>query len=101
MLHPYGRYCNANQFAGEMDMLEALAHVRGTIPLIRIGSQYAAFPWVERPAGISPYTMPTAGSRQIRDGLFGNARLLRPFQKEAVKPTWFEKKLFHLYDCTD
>lgn len=28
VLHPYGRFCNANKFAGEVDTLEALAHVR-------------------------------------------------------------------------
>src|SRR5207248_8154419 len=28
VLHPYGRYCNANRFAGEVDVLEALEHVR-------------------------------------------------------------------------
>src|SRR5207248_1456635 len=28
VLHPYGRYCNANKFAGEVDLFEALAHVR-------------------------------------------------------------------------
>jgi len=28
VLHPYGRYCNANKFAGEIDTLEALEHVK-------------------------------------------------------------------------
>ena len=28
MLHPYGRYCNANKFAGEIDVLEALDSVK-------------------------------------------------------------------------
>src|SRR5438105_4610965 len=28
VLHPYGRYCNANKFAGEIDLFEALEHVR-------------------------------------------------------------------------
>jgi hypothetical protein len=27
VLHLYGRYCNANKFAGEIDLLEALDHV--------------------------------------------------------------------------
>ena len=26
---------------------------------------------------------------------------LKVFQKETLQPTWYEKKLFHLYDCTD
>jgi predicted peptidase len=28
VLHPYGRYCCANKFAGEMDLLEALEHAK-------------------------------------------------------------------------
>ena len=28
VLHPYGRYCNANKFAGEIDVLEALDSVK-------------------------------------------------------------------------
>jgi hypothetical protein len=26
---------------------------------------------------------------------------LKVFQKETLEPTWYEKKLWHLYDCTD
>src|SRR5262249_56937924 len=33
VLHPYGRYCNAFKFAGEIDVLEALAHVRRPYPI--------------------------------------------------------------------
>src|SRR5262249_38277613 len=33
VLHLYGRYCNANKFAGEIDLLEALAHVRKHYPI--------------------------------------------------------------------
>ena len=28
VLHPYGRYCNAFKFAGEVDVLEAIAHLK-------------------------------------------------------------------------
>ena len=33
VLHPYGRYCNANHFAGEIDTFEALDHVRKHYPI--------------------------------------------------------------------
>ena len=26
---------------------------------------------------------------------------LKVFQKEKLEPTWYEKKLWHLYDCND
>jgi len=33
VLHLYGRYCNANKFAGEIDLLEALEHVKKNYPI--------------------------------------------------------------------
>jgi len=33
VLHPYGRYCNAFKFAGEMDVFEALEHVKKHYPI--------------------------------------------------------------------
>ena len=29
------------------------------------------------------------------------ADFLKVFQNETVQPTWYEQKLWHLYDCTD
>src|SRR5438876_9379989 len=34
-------------------------------------------------------------------GFSETADFLKVFQKEAVKPTWYEQKLWHWYDCTD
>src|SRR4029079_12036738 len=33
VLHPYGRYCNANKLAGEVDTFEALDAVRAHYPV--------------------------------------------------------------------
>src|SRR5262249_59703588 len=33
VLHPYGRYSNANKFAGEVDTFEALEHARRHYPI--------------------------------------------------------------------
>ena len=33
LLHPYGRYCNANKFAGEVDVFEALDDARKRYPI--------------------------------------------------------------------
>ncbi|HEX4645734.1 MAG TPA: prolyl oligopeptidase family serine peptidase, partial [Verrucomicrobiae bacterium] len=33
VLHPYGRYCNANKFAGEVDSFEALENARKHYPI--------------------------------------------------------------------
>ncbi|MCY3007597.1 MAG: hypothetical protein NTV29_16680, partial [Planctomycetota bacterium] len=33
MIHPFGRYCNANKLAGEVDTLEALEHAMSQYPI--------------------------------------------------------------------
>jgi hypothetical protein len=102
VLHPYGRYCNANKFAGEVDTFEAIAHARQhyNIDERRIVArgfsmggaacwQYAThFPtyWVA--------AAPGAGFSETPEFL-GN------FQKETIKPTWYEERLFKLYNATD
>lgn len=35
VLHPYGRYCNATKFAGEVDVFEALQSARTAYPVDR------------------------------------------------------------------
>jgi pimeloyl-ACP methyl ester carboxylesterase len=102
VLHLYGRYCNANKFAGEIDCLEALAHVRKHYPIdenrlvMRGFSMGGAACWqfaVHYPS-LWAAAAPGAGFSETAD-------FLKVFQKEKVQPTWYEKKLWHWYDCTD
>ncbi len=102
VLHLYGRYCNANKFAGEIDCLEALAHVRKHYPIdedrivMRGFSMGGAACWqfaVHYP-GLWAVAAPGAGFSETAD-------FLNIFQNEKVQPTWYEKKLWHWYDCTD
>ena len=102
VLHPYGRYCNANKLAGEVDLFEALAHVKKHYPIdedrvaVRGFSMGGAACWqfaVHYP-GLWAAAAPGAGFSETPD-------FLKVFQNEKVEPTWYEKKLWHLYDCTD
>ncbi|MFL5244707.1 MAG: prolyl oligopeptidase family serine peptidase [Gemmataceae bacterium] len=102
VLHPYGRYCNANKFAGEIDLLEVLAHAHRHYPIdknrhvVRGFSMGGAACWqfaVHYP-GLWAAAAPGAGFSETAD-------FLKVFQKETVKPAWYEEKLWHLYDCTD
>src|SRR5258708_11955430 len=34
-------------------------------------------------------------------GFAETAQFLNIFQKESLQPAWYERKLWHLYDCTD
>jgi hypothetical protein len=102
VLHLYGRYCNANKFAGEIDCLEALAHVRKHYPIdedrivIRGFSMGGAACWqfAVHYAGLWAAAAPGAGFSETAD-------FLKVFQQETVQPTWYEQKLWHWYDCTD
>jgi hypothetical protein len=102
VLHLYGRYCCANKFAGEIDCLEALAHVEKHYPIdenrrvIRGFSMGGAACWqfaVHYPS-LWCAAAPGAGFSETAD-------FLKVFQNEEVKPTDYEQKLWHMYDCTD
>jgi prolyl oligopeptidase family protein len=102
VLHLYGRYCNANKFAGEIDCLEALAHVRKHYPIdenrivMRGFSMGGAACWqfAVHYAGLWAAAGPGAGFSETAD-------FLKVFQNEKVQPTWYEQKLWHWYDATD
>lgn len=102
VLHPYGRYCNAFKFAGETDVLEALADVERRYRIdpelisVRGFSMGGAACWqfAVHYAGRWFAANPGAGFAET-------PAFLHHFQNEATQPTWFEKKLYHLYDCTD
>jgi len=102
ILHPYGRFCNANKFAGEIDTMEAIEDVKKHYPIddnrlvMRGFSMGGAACWqfaVHYPS-IWVAAAPGAGFAETAD-------FLKVFQNEAVQPAWYEKKLSHLYDCTD
>jgi hypothetical protein len=102
VLHPYGRYSCANKFAGEMDLFEALEHARRHYPIderriaVRGFSMGGAACWqfaVHYP-GEWFAAAPGAGFSETPE-------FLRFFQGEELKPTWYERKLWHLYDCVD
>lgn len=102
VLHPYGRYCNANKFAGEIDLFEALDHIKKHYPtdedrlIMRGFSMGGAACWqfaVHYPS-LWAAAAPGAGFSETAD-------FLKVFQSEPQKPTWYEQKLWHLYDCTD
>ncbi len=102
VLHPYGRYCNAFKFAGEVDVLEALEDVKSRYKIdadrisVRGFSMGGAAAWhfgVHYP-GMWFAANPGAGFSET-------PRFLDVFQKEKLEPTWYEKSLWQMYDCTD
>ena len=99
VLHLYGRYCNANKFAGEIDLFEALASVKRQYPidenriLVRGFSMGGAATWhiATHYAGLWAAAAPGAGFAETAEYL--------KLKREDVP--WYEQKLWHLYDATD
>lgn len=102
VLHPYGRYCNANHFAGEIDGLEALEHVKKHYSIddqkivVRGFSMGGAACWnfAVHYSWKWAAAAPGAGFSETPD-------FLRVFQKETIQPNAWQRKLLRWYDCND
>lgn len=100
VLHPYGRYSNAFKFAGEVDVLEALADVRGRYRIddsrtsARGFSMGGAACWQFAVHYADRWFAANPGA-----GFSETPEFLKFFQKETLHPTWYEEKLWRLYDC--
>lgn len=102
VVHLYGRYCNANRFAGEVDLFETLDAIKRHYPidenriLVRGFSMGGAAVWhlAAHHAGLWAAAAPGAGFSETAD-------FLKIWEREKVKPTWWEQKLWHLYDAID
>ncbi len=102
VLHLYGRYCNANKLAGEVDLFEALDAVKRQYAIdenrivVRGFSMGGAAAWhfAVHYAGDWAAAAPGAGFSET-------PQFLKVFQKEIVQPAWWEQKLWHLYNADD
>ena len=100
MLHPYGRYCNAFKFAGEIDVLEALEDVQKRYRIdedrisVRGFSMGGAACWQFATHYSDRWFAANPGA-----GFSETPQFLKVFQKEELKPTPWEQKLWNLYDC--
>ncbi len=102
VLHLYGRYCNANKFAGEVDLFEAMDKVKQQYRiddnriLVRGFSMGGASAWQfgTHYPGLWAAIAPGAGFSE-------SAQFLKLKLDGPEAPPWWEQKLFHLYDATD
>ena len=100
VLHPYGRFCNAFKFAGEVDVHEALGHVKQNYPVdnsrvsIRGFSMGGAGCWhlAAHHAGDWAAAAPGAGFAESLEYL-GHS-------KKGTLPPQYERTLWGLYDAT-
>ncbi len=102
VLHLYGRYCNANKFAGEVDLFEALENARTHYNIdpaklvIRGFSMGGAAVWQfgTHFAGMWAAVQPGAGFAETRE-------FNKVYAAGKTAPTWWEEVLYRWYDATD
>jgi hypothetical protein len=100
MIHPFGRYCNANKLAGEIDTLEAIEHAKRAYGIdpnriaIRGFSMGGAAAWHLAVHYPDRWFAANPGA-----GFSETPEFLKVFQSETLKPYWFEQKLWQMYDC--
>lgn len=100
VLHPFGRYCNAFKFAGEIDVLEAIEHVQ------------KHYPTDEDRVAMRGFSMGGAGCWQFAvhypdrwaaaapgAGFSETPLFLKSFQGEKLTPPPYEQTLWQTYDC--
>ena len=102
VLHPYGRYCNAFKFAGEVDVFESLEHVKARVPVdpklisVRGFSMGGAGCWqfATHYPDLWFAANPGAGFAETRE-------FLNLFQNENVieSAPVHQQTLWNLYDC--
>ncbi len=102
VLHPFGRFSNANKLAGEIDSFECLDHVKKHYRVddkhivARGFSMGGAACWQYAVHYPTLFCAAAPGA-----GFSETPEFLKVFQNEKVEPTWYEKKLWGMYNCTD
>ena len=100
VLHPFGRYSNAFKFAGEVDTLEALEHVKQNYAIdedrisVRGFSMGGAACWQFAVHYADRWFAANPGA-----GFSETPEFLKSFQGETLDPPWFEERLWRMYDC--
>jgi dienelactone hydrolase len=97
----YGRFCNANKFAGERDLFEALDDIKHHYNIdtqrlvIRGFSMGGAACWqfATHHSGMWAAAAPGAGFAET-------AEFFKVFAEGKTPPPWWEQVLWRWYDCT-
>jgi hypothetical protein len=102
VLHPYGRYCCANRFAGEVDLFEALADIKSRYSIdsdrivARGFSMGGASAWQYATHHSDQWAAASPGA-----GFSETVGFLRLDAPGKEPRPWYEQKLWHWYDSTD
>ena len=101
VLHLYERFCNANKFAGEMDLFEALESARSHYPIDRWRVSVRGFSmgggscwqYATHHAGLWAAAAPGAGFGETEE-------FFHVYAEGKTPPPWYEQVLYRWYDST-
>src|SRR6185436_18758128 len=102
ILHPFGRFSNANKFAGEIDTFECYHHamwqyrIDQSRVVARGFSMGGAACWQYAVHYPTMWTAAAPGA-----GFSETPEFLKVYQNEKIEPTWYEKKLWGMYNASD
>jgi hypothetical protein len=102
VVHPYGRYCVANKFAGEVDLFEVLQSMKEQYPIDENRIVLTGFSM----GGAAVWHLATHyPDRWVAASPGAGFAETRRYQNIDVNgpnaPPWYEQRLWHLYDATD
>ena len=103
VLQPYGRYCNATRYAGEVDLFEALADAKSRYAIddnrlvMRGFSMGGASAWQYATHHADKWVVAAPGAGFTETPEYSHA--LDP--KNPYPPTWYERATWHWYDSVD
>lgn len=102
VVHPFGRYCNANKFAGEVDTFEVLDHVQANYPIDKQRLVARGFSMGGAACWQFATHFPTHWSAAAPGAGFAETPEFLRMSKEQIEATpWWERRLWRWYNATD
>jgi Prolyl oligopeptidase family len=102
ILHPFGRFSNANKFAGEVDTFECLEHAKQHYRIDESRIVARGFSMGGAACWQFGTHFPTLWAACAPGAGFSETpEFLNVYQNEKLEPTWYEKKLWHMYNASD
>ncbi|MBA4189180.1 MAG: hypothetical protein C0467_14375 [Planctomycetaceae bacterium] len=102
ILHPFGRFSNANKFAGEIDTFECLEHAKKHYRIDENRLVARGFSMGGAACWQFAVHYPTLWAANAPGAGFSETpEFLNVFQNEKADPPWYEKKLWRMYNASD
>lgn len=100
VLHPYGRFCNAFKFAGEVDVFEAIEDVKKNYPIDQTRIAIRGFSMGGGGTWHLASHYPSYWAAAAPGAGFAETAEFQRIWSRGPQPSWYDQKLWNLYDAT-